>query len=100
MASHKAVIKWKGRCRLPICQLAPEAQVNVVSFEDEAIIVAFCKYTLLALDNCRYALQASHHASHPLVLSSLPSTFGISRLPEVQDGKGIKRKFKAYPIGY
>jgi hypothetical protein len=25
---------------------------------------------------------------------------GISRLPDVEDGKGIKRKFKTYPIGY
>jgi transposase InsO family protein len=25
---------------------------------------------------------------------------GISRLPDVEDGKGIKRKFKSYPIGY
>jgi hypothetical protein len=23
-----------------------------------------------------------------------------SRLPDVEDGKGIKRKFKIYPIGY
>ncbi|HEX3993806.1 MAG TPA: hypothetical protein VHX39_21765, partial [Acetobacteraceae bacterium] len=25
---------------------------------------------------------------------------GISRLPDVEDGKGIRRKFKSYPIGY
>jgi hypothetical protein len=25
---------------------------------------------------------------------------GISRLPDVEDGKGAKRKFKTYPIGY
>ena len=25
---------------------------------------------------------------------------GISRLPDVEDGKTRKRKFKAYPIGY
>ena len=25
---------------------------------------------------------------------------GISRLPDIEDGKGIKRKFKTYPIGY
>jgi len=26
--------------------------------------------------------------------------YGISRLPDIEDGKGIKPKFKTYPIGY
>jgi hypothetical protein len=33
-------------------------------------------------------------------LHRCPQRHGISRLPDVEGGKGIKRKFKIYPIGY
>src|SRR3546814_10327158 len=58
------------------------------------------KHTLLPLDDCLYALQAT--IPH-LTRSSLHRCFqrhGISRLPEVTGDKEPKRKFKTYPIGY
>ena len=43
-----------------MCDPAPkDAHSTVLSIEEEAIIVAFRKHTLLPLDDCLYALQAS-----------------------------------------
>ena len=77
-----------------------EPRSTVLSKEEEALIVAFRKHTLLPLDDCLYALQAT--VPH-LTRSSLHRCFqrhGISRLPETQGDKPAKKKFKSYPIGY
>ena len=77
-----------------------EPRSTVLSREEEALIVAFRKHTLLPLDDCLYALQAT--VPH-LTRSSLHRCFqrrGISRLPETQGDKPAKKKFKSYPIGY
>ena len=77
-----------------------EPRSTVLSIEEEAIVVAFRRHTLLPLDDCLYALQAT--IPH-LTRSSLHRCFqrhGICRLPEVEGDKLRKRKFKAYPIGY
>ena len=71
------------------------------SAEQEAIAGAFRRHTLLALDDCLYALQAT--ISH-LSRSALYRCFqrhGISRLPLNEDGHSPpKKKFKDYPIVY
>jgi transposase-like protein len=72
----------------------------VLSLEDEAVLVAFRKQTLLPLDDCLYALQPT--IPH-LTRSSLHRCFqrhGISRLPDIGDDKPAKKKFKNYLIGY
>lgn len=64
------------------------------------MIVAFRRHTLLPLDNCLYALQAT--MPH-LTRSSLHRCFqrpGIGRLPEVEGARIPKKKFKTYPIGF
>ena len=64
------------------------------------MVVTFRRHTLLPLDDCLYALQAT--ISH-LTRSSLHRCLqrhGISRLPEVDGDKSARKKFKAYPIGY
>ena len=61
------------------------------------MIVAFRKHTLLPLDDL-YALQAT--IPH-LTRSSLHRCFqrhDISRLPEVEDDKPRRSKFRSYPI--
>ena len=77
-----------------------EPKSTSLSLEDEAIIVAFRKHTLLPLDDCLYALQATIPHLTRSSLHRCLQRHGISRLPDVEDGKGIKRKFKTYPIGY
>jgi transposase-like protein len=72
----------------------------VLSLEDEAVIIAFRRHTLLPLDDCLYALQAT--ISH-LTRSSLHRCLqrhGISRLPDVEGDKPVRKRFKRYPIGY
>ena len=59
--------------------------------------VAFRRHTLLPLDDCLYALQAT--IPH-LTRSALHRCFqrhGISRLPEVEGDKPAKQPFKRYP---
>ena len=68
--------------------------------EDEAIIVAFRKHTLLPLDDCLYALQATIPHLTRSSLHRCLQRHGISRLPDVEGDKPAKKKFKAYPIGY
>ena len=72
----------------------------MLSIEDEAIIVAFRRHTLLPLDDCLYALQATIPHLTRSSLHRCLQRHGISRLPEVEGDKPDKRKFKTYPIGY
>src|ERR1700704_2827618 len=99
--NQKTVAKWKNRSTTADLPTGPkDPKSTSLSLEDEAIIVAFRQHTLLPLDDCLYALQAT--IPH-LTRSSLHRCLqrrGISRLPDVEDGKGIKRKFKTYPIDY
>src|ERR1700740_3433109 len=99
--NQKTVAKWKKRTSSADLPTGPrDPKSTSLSIDDEAIIAAFRRHTLLPLDDCLYALQVT--LPH-LTRSSLPRCLqrhGISRLPDVEDGKGIKRKFKAYPIGY
>ena len=71
-----------------------------LSVEDEAIIVAFRRHTLLPLDDCLYALQPTIPHLTRSSLHRCLQRHGISRLPEVEGDKPDKKKFKAYPIGY
>ena len=96
----KTVMKWRHRPSVEDMPMGPQdARSTVLSAEQEALCVAFRKHTLLPLDDCLYALQAS--IPH-LTRSSLHRLFqrhDISRLPSVE-GEKTRKKFKAYPIGY
>ena len=99
--NQKTVAKWKRRKTVTDLPTGPkEPKSTVLSIEQEAIIVAFRKHTLLPLDDCLYALQPT--IPH-LTRSSLHRCLvrhGISRLPEIEGDKPAKQKFKRYPIGY
>ena len=71
-----------------------------MSIEEESIIVAFRRHTLLPLDGCLYALQATIPHLTRSSLHRCLQRHGISRLPEVTGDKEPRRKFKSYPIGY
>jgi len=97
----KTVAKWKRRASVADLRTGPkEPKSTSLSIEEEAIVVAFRQHTLLALDDCLYALQATIPHLTRSSLHRCLQRHGISRLPDVEDGKGIKRKFKTYPIGY
>jgi transposase-like protein len=99
--NQKTVAKWKNRSATADLPTGPkDPKSTSLSLEDEAIIVAFRQHTLLPLDDCLYALQATIPHLTRSSLHRCLQRHGISRLPDVEGGKGIKRKFKTYPIGY
>jgi hypothetical protein len=66
----------------------------VLSVEEEAVIVAFRRYTLLPLDDCLYALQPTiPHLSRSSLHRCL-QRHGIGRLPDVEGDKPARKKFK------
>src|SRR6478752_179161 len=99
--NQKTVAKWKRRTSVADVRTGPkEARSTVLSIEDEAVVVAFRRHTLLPLDDCLYALQAT--IPH-LTRSSLHRCYqrhGISRLPDLEGDQPAKKAFKNYPIGY
>jgi hypothetical protein len=70
---------------------------TVLSKEEEAMIVAFRKHTLLPLDECLYALQATMPHLTRSSLHRCLQRHGIARLPEMEGDKPAKKKFNAYP---
>ena len=99
--NQKTVAKWKKRTSVTDVPTGPkEPRSTVLTVEEEAIIIAFRKHTLLPLDDCLYSLQATiPHLSRSSLHRCL-QRHGISRLPEVDGDKPDRKKFKAYPIGY
>ena len=99
--NQKTVAKWKRRSSVADVPTGPkEPRSIVLSIEDEAVVVAFRRHTLLPLDDCLYALQATIPHLTRSSLHRCLQRHGISRLPEVDGDKPDKRKFKTYPIGY
>ena len=96
----KTVMKWRGRTSVKDMPMGPgNPRSSVLTIAEEALCVAFRKHTLLPLDDCLYALQAT--IPH-LTRSSLHRLFqrhNISRLPQAEGDKP-RKKFKKYPIGY
>jgi len=96
----KTVAKWRKRTSVKDAPMGPRhLHSTVLTTEQEAMIVAFRRQTLLPLDDCLYALQPSipnltRSSSHRCLQRHC-----ISRLPDVGD-KPVKKKFKHYPIGY
>ena len=97
----KTVAKWKRRDHVQDAAMGPkQAHSTVLSVEEEAVVVAFRKHTLLPLDDCLYALQATIPHLTRSSLHRCLQRHGISRLPEVTEKPPKKSKFKQYPIGY
>ena len=56
--SPSTVQKWRSRQTSTDARMGPkEPRSSVLSLEEEAVIVAFRRHTLLPLDDCLYALQ-------------------------------------------
>jgi transposase InsO family protein len=99
--NQKTVAKWRRRGSVTDLRTGPrEPKSTVLSIEDEAIVVAFRKHTLLPLDDCLYALQPTIPHLTRSSLHRCLQRHGISRLPNVDGEKPTKRAFKSYPIGF
>ena len=97
----KTVAKWRKRKAVADQPTGPrEPRSTVLSAEEEAIIVAFRRHTLLPLDDCLYALQPTIPSLTRSSLHRCLQRHGLGRLPEVEGDKPKRKRFKAYPLGY
>ena len=97
----KTVAKWKKRSHTQDAPMGPkQKQSTVLSVEEEALIVAFRKHTLLPLDDSLYTLQETIPHLTRSALHRCLQRHGISRLPQMTDQASKKKRFKKYPIGY
>ncbi len=99
--NQKTVAKWRNRPSVADLPTGPtKPQSTVLTLEEEAIVIAFRRHTLLPLDDCLYALQATIPHLTRSSLHRCLQRHGISRLPDIEGDKPAKKKFKAYPIGF
>ena len=99
--NQKTVRKWRNRPSVADLPTGPkDPRSTVLSVEEEAIVVAFRRHTLLPLDDCLYALQATIPHLTRSSLHRCLQRHGISRLTEAEGDKPAKKKFKSYPIGF
>src|ERR671927_1487110 len=97
----KTVAKWKKRTSIQDQPTGPKRpRSTVLTIEEEAIIVAFRRHTLLPLDDCLYALQPTIPFRTRSSLHRCLQRHGISRLPETDGNKPQRSRFKHYPIGF
>lgn len=99
--NQKTVAKWRKRTSVTDLPTGPKVpRSTVLSVEEEAVIVAFRRYTLLPLDDCLYALQPTIPHLTRSSLHRCLQRHGIGRLPDVDGDRPARKKFKSYPIGY
>ena len=99
--NQKTIAKWKGRTSTNDLRTGPkEPKSRVLSTEDEAMIVAFRRHTLLPLDDCLYTLQATIPRLSRSSLHRCLQRHGIDRLPDVEGDIKPKQRFKSYPISF
>jgi transposase-like protein len=99
--NQKTIAKWKKRRSTADLRTGPkEPRSTTLTIQEEAVVVAFRRHTLLPLDDCLYALQATIPHLTRSSLHRCLQRHGISRLPEVDGDKPARKKFKAYPIGF
>jgi transposase-like protein len=96
----KTVAQWTQRTHVEDAPMGPkQARSTVLSQEEEALMVAFRRHTLLPLDDGLSALQAT---IPPRTRSARPRCLkrhGLNRLPDVEGDKPARKRCKEYPIG-
>lgn len=97
----KAVAKWRKRETVADRKTGlTEPSSTVLSKDEEAMVVAFRRHTLVPLDDCLYALQPTIPHLTRSSLHRRLQRHGISRRPDIEGDKPKRQKFKRYPIGY
>ena len=96
--NQKTVAKWKRRNSVADLRTGPkQPRSTTLSVEEEAIIVAFRRHTLLPLDDCLYALQATiphltrsalHRCLQPPQVQKLPDRLLPHRHRRSSNGRG------------
>jgi hypothetical protein len=85
--NQKTVAKWRKRSFLHDAAMGPKVPCStVLTADEEAMVVAFRKHTLLPLDDCLYALQATIRAllAQPCIaVSSATASAGCPKSPAI-----------------
>ncbi|MFG1192072.1 IS481 family transposase [Xanthobacter flavus] len=90
--NQKTVAKWKKRTEVADLPTGPkELRSTTLSAEEEAIIIAFRRHTLLPLDDCLYALRATIPNLTRSALHRCLQRHGVSRLPSADQGAPATR---------
>src|ERR1700688_54195 len=98
--NQKTVRKWRNRSSMTDFPTGPKkARSTVLSVEEEAVVVAFRRHTLLSLDDCLDALQATIPHLTRSSLHRCLQRHALSRLPTTE-GARPRQPFKADPVGY
>jgi len=93
--NQKTVAKWRKRTSTTDLPTGPrQARSTVLSVEEETVIVAFRRYTLLPLDDCLYTLQPTIPQLTRSSLHRCLQRHGIGRLPDVEGDRPQKKKLK------
>jgi hypothetical protein len=88
----ETVAKWRHRSSVADLPAGPKApKSTVLLIEDEAIIAAFRRHTLLPLDDCLYALQPGIPHLTRSSLHRCLQRHGISQLPDAE-GTSLRRR--------
>ncbi len=98
--NQKTVAKWKKRTSVADLSTGPkEPRSTALTVEEEAVIVAFRRYTLLPLDDCLYALQPTIPRLTRSSLHRCLQRHGIGRLVMLTFAMmvAIRRKANAPP---
>jgi transposase InsO family protein len=99
--SPTTIQKWRKRSTTTDARMGPkEPRSTVLTAEEEAIVVAVRRHTLLPLDDCLYGLQPTIPHLTRSSLHRCLERHGISRLPEMEGDKPKTKRFAAYAIGY
>ena len=99
--SPTTIQKWRKRSSTADAPMGPkQPHSTVLTPDEEAIVVAFRRHTLLPLDDCLYGLQPTIPHLTRSSLHRCLERHGISRLPEMQGDKPKKNRFADYAIGY
>ena len=96
----KTVAKWRRRTSFEDRPMGPKVpRSTVLSVDEETLVIEFRRRTLLPLDDCLYALQATIPHLTRSSLHRLLQRHGINRVPTTAAGRP-RQAFKAYPVGY
>lgn len=99
--SPTTVQKWRKRRTVADERMGPkQARSTVLSLQEEAVVVAFRRHTLLPLDDCLYALQPTIPHLTRSSLHRCLQRHGIARLPDTDGDRPKRSRFKTYPIGF
>src|SRR3954451_21825850 len=93
--NQKTIAKWRKRASDADLPTGPrEPRSTVLAIQEEAVVVAFRRHTLLPLDDCLHALQPTIPHLTRSSLHRCPQRHGISRMPDPDGSKPQRSKFK------